>query len=127
MPNSFIHGRSGKFLIGAQDFAVMEFDLDWSVTAEDITHTDANGYRVMLDGIESFTGTITFVYDTSNKPTVAPNQLKPRTQATVHLKPDGSDDFSAPILCTKFGFKSGPKAGAVIVTVTVESTGPITY
>lgn len=127
MPNTFVHGRSGKFLIGSQDFAVTDFNLDWSVDDEDITHTDANGYQVVIDGIERFEGTINFIYDTSNKPTVAPNQLKPRTTATVHLKPDGSDDFSAPILCTKFSFKSGPKAGAVVVTVTCKSTGTISY
>lgn len=127
MPNTFIHGYKGKFLIGSTDFAVTDFNLDWEVTVEDITHTDANGYRVPLDGIESFTGTINFVYDTDNKPTVAPQQMKPRTSAVVHLKPDGSDDFTATVLCTKFSFKAGPKAGAVMVTVTVESSGAITY
>lgn len=127
MANQFIHGYKGKFLIGSTDFAVTNFGLDWQVTDEDVTHTGANGYRVPLDGIESFDGTIEFTYDVLNKPTVAPQQLRPRTYATVHLKPDGQDDFSAPILCTKFSFKSGPKAGAVTVTVTVLSAGQITY
>lgn len=127
MPNTFIHGYKGKFLIGTADFAVTDFNLDWSVDDEDITHTDAGGAQVVIDGIERFEGTINFVYDTSNKPTVAPQQMKPRTVATVHLKPDGSDDFSASVLCTRFSFKSGPKAGAVAVAVNVKSTGPITY
>lgn len=127
MPNTFIHGYKGKFLIGSTDFAVTDFDLDWSVDDQDITHTDAGGAQVVIDGVERFEGTINFVYDTSNKPTVSPQQMKPRTVATVHLKPDGSDDFSAPVLCTKFSFKSGPKAGAVAVSVKVKSTGPITY
>lgn len=127
MPNTFIHGYKGKFLIGATDFAVTDFGLDWEVSSEDITHTGAAGFQVVLDGIEKFSGTITFCYDTSNKPTVAPQQMKPRTFAAVHLKPDGTDDFSATVLCQKFSFKSGPKAGAVMVTVNVESSGPITY
>src|SRR3954452_5199854 len=127
MPNTFIHGYKGKFLIGATDFAVTDFNLDWSVDDEDITHTDAGGAQVVIDGVERFAGTINCVYDTANKPTVAPQQMKPRTVATVHLKPDGSDDFSASVLCTKFSFKSGPKAGAVAVTVNVKSTGAITY
>lgn len=127
MPNTFIHGYKGKFLIGATDFAVTDFNLDWSVDDQDITHTDAGGAQVVIDGVERFEGTINFIYDTSNKPTVAPQQMKPRTVATVHLKPDGSDDFSASVLCTKFSFKSGPKAGAVAVTVNVKSTGPIMY
>jgi hypothetical protein len=101
--------------------------LDWQVTTEDVTHTQAAGAQVVIDGIESFEGTIEFTYDTSNKPTVAPQQMKPRTFAVVHLKPDGSDDFSATVLCYKFSFKSGPKAGAVIVTVNVKSSGAITY
>lgn len=127
MANTFIHGREGKFLIGSTDFAVTDFNLDWSVDDEDITHTGASGAQVVIDGIERFEGTINFIYDTQNKPTVSPQQMKPRTVATVHLKPDGSDDFSASCLCTKFSFKSGPKAGAVAVTVTVKSTGAITY
>ena len=43
------------------------------------------------------------------------------------LKPDGVDDFAAEVLCTKFSWKSGPKAGAVMVTVNVKSNGAITY
>ena len=31
MPNTFIHGYKGKFLIGSTDFAVTDFNLDWSV------------------------------------------------------------------------------------------------
>ena len=127
MANTFIHGYKGKFLLGTTDFAVTDFNLDWSVDDEDITHTDASGAQVVIDGIERFEGTINFIYDTTNKPTVSPQQMKPRTVATVHLKPDGADDFSASCLCTKFSFKSGPKAGAVAVTVNVKSTGAITY
>jgi hypothetical protein len=127
MPNTFIHGYKGKFLIGATDFAVTDFNLDWEVDADDVTHTGAGGSQVVLDGVERFEGTITFIYDTSNKPTVSPQQLKPRTFAVVHLKPDGTDDFSATVLCYKFSFKSGPKAGAVAVTVNVKSSSAITY
>ena len=127
MANTFVHGKSGKFLIGSTDFFVTDFNLDWSVDDEDITHTGGSGAQVLIDGIERFEGTINFVYDTQNKATVAPQQMKPRTVATVHLKPDGTDDFSASCLCVKFSFKSGPKAGAVAVTVNVKSTGPISY
>ena len=127
MANTFKHGKDGKFLVGSTDFAVTDFNLDWSVDDHDITHTGAGGAQVVIDGIERFEGTINFVYDTTNKATVAPQQLKPRTVATVHLKPDGTDDFSASCLCTKFSFASGPKAGEVKVTVNVKSTGAITY
>lgn len=124
---AFIHGKDGKFFIGSTDFPVTDFNGDWSVDDEDITHTDAGGAQVVIDGIERFEGTINFIYNTSAKPTVSPQQMKPRTVATVHLKPDGADDFNCSCLCTKFSFKSGPKAGAVAVTVNVKSTGPISY
>jgi hypothetical protein len=122
----FKHGKDGKFLIGSTDFQVTDFGVDWSVDDQDITHTGASGAQVLIDGIERLEGTVTFIYDTTNKPTVAPQQMKPRTVATCHFKPDGTDDFSASCLCTKFSFKSGPKAGAVEVTVNVKSTGAIT-
>jgi hypothetical protein len=125
--NTFVHGYKGKCLIGSTDFAVTDFNLDWQVSTEDVTHTQAAGAQVVIDGIESFEGTITFIYDTTSKPTVAPQQMKPRTFLTVHLKPDGADDFSALCLAYKFSFKSGPKAGAVAVTVNVKSSGPITF
>ena len=127
MANTFIHGYKGTVLLGAQNFAVEKFDVEWSVTAEDITHSQAAGAQVMLDGIESIKGTLTFVYDTSNKPTVSPNMMKPRTFAVVHFKPDGTDDFSCNCLFSNFKFSSGPQAGKVEVSVDVMSSGAITY
>lgn len=126
-PDGWVHGKDGKFFIGAQDFNVTEFSGDWEVDSADITHTGAAGARVVIDGVEKFDGSVTFIYNVQHKPTVAPQQLKPRTYATVHLKPDGADDFSCLCLCTKFSFKSGPKSGEVSVTVTLMSTGPISY
>lgn len=123
----FIHGYKGKFLIGSTDFKVTEFSIDWEVESEPITHTGAGGCQVVLDGVEKFSGSVTFVYDLDAKPTVAPQMMKPRTYAVLHAKPDGVDDFSAEVLCTKFSFKSGPKAGAVYVTVNVESNSAISY
>lgn len=124
---AFIHGYKGKFLIGSTDFQVTDFSVDWEVESEPITHTGAAGAQVVLDGVEKISGTVTFVYDTAARPTVSPQQMKPRTFATIHFKPDGTDDFSVLCLCSKFSFKSGPKAGVVYVTVNVESSGPITY
>lgn len=122
----FIHGKNGKFLIGSTDFQVTDFGVDHSVDDDDITHTGAGGAQVVLAGIERLEGNVTFIYDTTNKPTVAPQNLSPGVVATIHFKPDGVDDFTASCLCTKFSWKSGPKSGAVAVTVSVKSTGPIT-
>jgi hypothetical protein len=122
---AFIHGKSGKFLVGSTDFQVVDFGIDWSMDLDDITHTGASGAQVMLAGIERLEGNVTFVYDTSAKPTVSPQQLKPGTSAVIHFKPDGTDDFTATCICEKFSWKSGPSAGAVKVTVNVKSSGAI--
>ncbi len=45
-----MHGYKGKALIG-EDFQVTEFNLSWQVADEDITHTGATGFQVVLDGI----------------------------------------------------------------------------
>jgi hypothetical protein len=45
VPNTFIHGYKGKFLIGSTDFAVTDFNLDWEVDDADITHTGAGAPR----------------------------------------------------------------------------------
>ena len=126
MANNYVSGWRGKVFIGSTELFVMDFNLDWQVGTDDITHTGAAGSRVVLDNIESFDGTLSFVYDTLNKPTVSP-VMKPRTFAVVHLKPEGSDDFSANCLFSKFSWKSGPKAGAITITCNVMSSGPITY
>lgn len=126
MPNTFIHGKDGTVAIGATVFVVKQFAFKMSITKEDITHSGADGNQVLLPGIKSATGTLTFTYDTSNKPTIAPQQMTPGTVATLHLKPDGSDDYSFDALFHDFDFKSGPKAGDVECTVEASSTGPIT-
>lgn len=126
MANNFIHGKQTTFAIGSTVFDVLTVDFNHEVDAADITHTGAGGSQVMLAGVERSDCTITFVYDTLNKPTISPQQLKPGTVATLHQKPDGVDDFNASYLCTKFGWKGGPSAGALIVTVEAKSTGPIT-
>lgn len=125
MPNTFIHGKNGKMLIGASEFAVEQFQMTHTVTTDDITHTMAGGARVILPGIESLDGTVTFVYDTQNKPTVSPN-MTPGTAATGHFKPDGTDDWSAAGYFTELSWSSGPKAGAVRVNAKFMSSGPIT-
>ena len=125
MANTFIHGKDGRVLIGSTDFAVEQFAMTHTVTTDDITHTAASGYRVILPGIESMDGTITFIYDTLNKPTVSPN-LTPGTTATIHFKPDGVDDFTGSFVLTELSWSSGPKAGAVRVNAKAMSSGAFT-
>ena len=125
MANTFIHGKSGKFLAGSTELAVEQFDLTHTVTTDDITHSLAGGARVIIPGIESLDGNVTFIYDTLNKPTVSPN-LSPSTLITAHFKPDGVDDWTCAGYITELQFSSGPKAGAVRVKGKFMSSGPIT-
>ncbi len=123
---TFIHGKAGTATIGSTVYNVMQFDFAMSITKEDITHSGAAGYQVLLGGILSATGSLSFVYDTANKPVISPQNMTPGTVAVLHLKPDGTDDYSFSALFHDFKFKSGPKAGAVEVTVDASSTGAIT-
>lgn len=126
MANNFIHGKSTAFLVGSTVFDVVEVDFSDEVEVAVVTHTGANGKQVVIPGVEKSDVTITFVYDTDNKPTVSPQQLSPGTVATLHQKPDGTDDFTASYLCHKFTWKGGPRAGEVLCTVEATSTGTIT-
>lgn len=123
---AFVHGKSGTFTIGATPFKVEQFGFDHSCGEDEITHSGANGFQVMLAGVEAAEGNATFVYDTAAKPTVSPQNMKAGVTATFSLKPDGTDNFTFDALCTKFSWSSGPKAGAVRCNVTFRSTGTIT-
>lgn len=126
-PNNFVHGKNGKLIVGSTEFVVQSFTFKGSSALDDITHTGAAGYQVMLAGIESAEVTIKATYDLGNKPTVAPQNFKVGQSVTLHAKPDGSDDFIVPVIISDFSFDSGPKAGAVIVNITGKSSGAITY
>lgn len=125
MPNVFIHGKQTTFAYGSTVFDCLTVDWDQSVDKADITHTGALGNQVVLGGVTRSAVSLTFVYDTANKPTVSPQQFTPGTVATLHQKPDGVDDFSAAFLITKLSWKGGPNAGALICSVTADSTGVI--
>lgn len=123
---AFVHGKTGTFAINGNLFKTEQFGFDHSCNEDEITHTGANGYQVILAGVESAEGNATFVYDTAAKPTVSPQSMKAGVTATFALKPDGSDNFTFDAVCTKFSWASGPKSGAVRCNVTFRSTGTIT-
>lgn len=126
MSNVFIHGKQTTFAYGATVFDCLTVDWNHSVDKADITHTGASGNQVVIPGVARASVALTFVYDTGNKPTVSPQQFTPGTVATLHQKPDGTDDFNASFLITKFSWKGGPNAGALICSVEADSTGAIT-
>jgi hypothetical protein len=131
--NDFIHGVKGSFyyqlggMTAPTRFDIEQVSGDFAVETDDITNTSSGGARVVLDGIEEVTGSVSFVFDSLAVPTVAPQPFKPRTYATLLIKPDGVTVYQFAALITRFGFSTGPKAGTVRVTADYRSTGPITF
>lgn len=124
---AFVHGKDGTISIGGNQFAALSFDCEHSCDLEDITFAAGGATaQVMIPGYEKVSGSISFVYDTANKPTVSPQNMKPGTLMTLTLKPDGVDTFSFSAYSGSFKFTSGPQGGAVKCTTTFASTGPIT-
>jgi hypothetical protein len=78
----------------------------------------------VLNGISRGSADLTFVYDLANKPTVAPYSLIPGTYQLADFLPDGTDDFTMPVLIKSLKWTGGPKAGAVRCTVNMKSNGP---
>lgn len=126
MANNFIHGKSGTVTIGGNLFAVTQFAFTMSNDLADITHSGANGYQVMLPGVTKASGTLTFVFDTLNQPTVSPINQTPGQSMTLVLSPDGTKNYSFTAYSGELSWSSGPQAGAVLCTTSFQSSGTIT-
>ena len=129
----FVHGKQGTVTFNGNQFAAMTINFKEHTSLEDITYTVA-GYataQVMLPGYRKGTGSVNFIYDTANQPTISPFDLRPT--ATVPpvpiaaiFSPDGTKSWSCNIYSEELGFTTGPHAGAVKCTMSFQSTGPIT-
>lgn len=127
-PN-FISGRLGTISINGNLFNAEQFDIEEATTLDDITYTIAGGvtYKVLLPQYNWVTGTITFVYDTANQPTIAPLDMIPGQLMALILYPDGTKPYSFNAYSGNFRFASGPKAGTVRCTTRYESTGLVSH
>lgn len=123
-PN-FVHGKDGSVSKGGNLFNVTQFSYAENNAAADVTHTGAQGYQVMIKGVTKASGTLTFVYDTNNQPTVSPYDFTTGNIDTLLLKPEGTKPFSFPAIFTDLNWTSGPSAGAVNCTVNYQSVGVI--
>jgi hypothetical protein len=131
--NDYIHGAKTKLqwqppgsspTPPAVDLLVESISFDDNVDTDDISHTGGNGWKLRLDGLEEITGQIVYVWDAFNIPydaTLMP--FKPRTYATLILKPDGVTSMTIPVLLSGVSFSGGPKAGTLRVTSKYESSG----
>lgn len=126
MANNYIHGKSGTCSVNGTLFNVEQFSFTMTSDLDDITHTGAGGYGVVLPGVIRANGQLSFVFDTLNQPTVSPLNQTPGQALTLVLSPDGTKQYSFGAFSGELQFSSGPKAGAVRVTTSFQSSGTIT-
>lgn len=127
----FVQALKGTVSLNGNLFQVLSGTFKMSTTLEDITYTKSGGatYAIKLPGHVSGSGSINFVYDTSNQPTIAPYDLRPgsTTPITAIFTPDGTKPFSCSIFPSDLEFTTGPQAGpACKCSMSFESTDTIT-
>lgn len=123
---AFVHGKDGTVTIGGNLFYVTQFSYQETNATADVTHSGAAGFQVKIKGVTSASGTLTFVYDTANQPTVSPYDMSTGGTAALILKPEGTKPYSFTAIYEQLSWTSGPSAGAVSCTVNYSSTGTIT-
>lgn len=129
MANTFVHGNKGTVTIGGTQFASLQYSFSWQTSLSDITFTKAGGATAkrLLPGYYWATGVITFVYDTSNQPVLAPQNMTPNTLMTLVLYPDGTKPYAFNAYSGQFGFTSGPQGNTPVnCTTNFESDDIIT-
>lgn len=127
---TFAQAWKGTISWGASLFNALQFDYTDTAPLEDITYTQASGatFAVKIPGYRSISGTLTFVYDTSNQPTIAPFDMVSRSStAAIIMYPEGTKPFTFSAWVSNFRFSSGPQASvSVHCTADFESTGAVT-
>ncbi len=135
-----VHGVNGQLSITISstetEFEMRQVDFNYEVAAEDITHSGANGWQVMMPGIRKVSGTITFVYDLANAPFGAtPYDLKAGLYAAIKLTFNAHqganlvagdtttpDVWAGTAYLKNFHPKTGPQAGPMECTIDFESS-----
>lgn len=132
MANNFVHGKLGVVSIGGAFFAAMQYEFTEFTSLDDITYSNsATGttgvaFKTLLAGYNWITGTITFVYDTLNKPVLSTQDQVPGTLMSLILYPDGVGPYTFSAFSGQLRIGSGPKNGPVTCTTNFESSGTIT-
>lgn len=129
----WVHGKQGTVSFNGNLFNALTINFEEVTQLEDITYSVAGSATaaVKLPGYRSGSGSVTFIYDTANQPTIAPFDLRPTATVppvpiTAIFYPDGTKPWSCSIYSSRLGFATGPQAGAVKANMTFETTGPIT-
>lgn len=130
---TFVQALKGTVSLNGSLFNALQFDITFTAQLEDITYTTSGGatFGVHLPGYVIASGTVNFVYDTSNQPVISPFALQPNSGTTpiaAIFTPDGTKPFSCNIFSESLNFSSGPQAGpASKCSLSFKSTGTITY
>ena len=128
MANTWAQAWKGTITINSNDFNALQFDYEEFGDLEDITFSQVGSatFRAVLPGYPGVRGTVTFVYDTLNQPTISPFDFRFGTLATIVIKPEGTKPFSFTAYTGNFKFSSGPQAGvSVKCTTNFESTSAL--
>ncbi len=129
MANTFTHGRLTTIQIGGTYFAGLTASYK-EVTSDmtDISFTVSGGvtFGTFLPGYNYATGTLTFIYDTTNQPVLSPQNMIPGTLMTLVISPDGTKLYSFSAYSGEFDWEGGPTAGPVKCSTNYQSTGTIT-
>src|SRR5271166_67039 len=129
----FVHGKLGTVSLNGSLFAALSINFQEATTLTDITYTVAGGAtaQIMLPGYKKASGSITFVYDTANQPSLSPYDMRPAqginpSPLTAIFYPEGTKPWTCSIYPESLQFTTGPTTGPVNCTMAFQSTGAIT-
>lgn len=124
MSVSIPSGTLSVFQVGPNVLAVENVAQASKVTTDDVTHTLANGWQVLVGVISSSQIKVDGGYDVNANYHATPPNIRPGAVLTsVTCSPDGVKLYVNQYLVVEFNWKGGPKAGAVRWDATLQSTG----
>ena len=102
-------GSISNVQVGSINLAVEDIDYDATYDTDDITHTLAGGFQVLIPTICRITCTCGGGYDLNVHYHAVPPNIVPGQTLTFIFTPDGVKLYNVTALVTKFAWKGGPK------------------
>ncbi len=125
----FSQAWKGLISIGGSNFNALNIMFEESTDLEDITYTVAGGatFAILLAGYQKGKGSLDFVYDIANQPTISPFDMRAGTLLSIIMYPEGTKPYTLTAYSESFNWKSGPQSGvSVKCTVNFQTTGAFT-
>lgn len=130
MANNFIHGRLSTIQFASTYFAALTADYNEGLSdLTDITYTQVGGatWQILLPGYNKANGTVSFVFDTLNQPTVGNSSQIPGALGALIFSPDGTKLYTLSVYFETLAIPGGPGVkGPVVCKTTWQSTGTVT-